>query len=260
MSYLSIVPQDLVIPLFCYFSPREIIDIIHKCRNLKLPYNFWKTIWKRDISSFIEPPMAPNEAYEKYKEIIFWKYTSDIDRLYTLAEKGYDVLLYPLLLHVAHYESAIETAAKEGYTEMVKKLLESGKCKYTLIMRYAACKNYIELVKLVINSSADNNDFDYTMAFSSKTGNMDLIELMLQHGAKSYFSTMRIATANNHRHIVKRMLELIDLHKADYTQSALNNAYKDSLSWAKKNKNQSIFKLIKKARNKHIISKDRHIV
>ena len=77
-------------------------------------------------------------------------------------------MLYPLLLHKANYEYAIETAADEGHTEMVKKLLASGNCKYTLVMRNAACKNNMELVKLAIDSDAHNNDFDHTMALVRK--------------------------------------------------------------------------------------------
>lgn len=234
MSYLRALPCDLIMPLFLYFSPHEIIDIVPKCVHLrvsrqcidlKLPSSFWKIIWKRDISSFIEPPATPDEAYKKYKEITLWKFHSDVDKLCTLASKGYDVLLYPLLSHEARHRTALEIAAHNGHIELVKRLLTSHKCKQSM----AIDSDNFEIAKLIIESdtdSIDQKDREYFMVSGARTGNMALIELMTAYGAKNYGCCMEIATENNHRQVVRKMLELIYLYKADYDQSALDVLYK----------------------------------
>jgi len=101
-----------------------------------------------------------------------------IDIIYMLMDRGADV-----------YDLSVSQAARNGYIDIVKKLIDILKIKY---------KDQSEKLAKVCNNA---------MAHASFGGYTDIVNLMLDHGSKNYNLAMISATEGNRIDIVKLMLE-----------------------------------------------------
>jgi len=261
--YFTTLPSDLHILLFLYFSSQELLQILPELSKYQiiLKKDFWKTIWKRDISSFIEPSENYAEIRRKYAEIFSTlnSFTERLDIFVFLTKNGYDILLYPLLMDTNYNLYIMRIASEAGHIQILEKLLDCTKNMishdYDDLMICAAQNGDIEIVKLMIKIGATS--FDYAMSSTAAhSGNIEIIDLMLEKGARDYFLTLKSAVRGNNRKIVKKMLELIDQNIEKYNQKTLLEDFNNCIKNARENKNQSIAKLVKKYRDKHIKKHD----
>ena len=223
MSYLLILPHDLIQSLFLYFSVADLLDIIPELHNLKILLDIysWKVVWNRDISSLIELPVGydPYKIYNGiFKELNgFSKCADKIDHS---IKKGYDKLLYPLLTNTISHNYAMKMAAEEGHIEIVKYCIDHGATFYNLAMIAAASANHIEIVKLMIDKGAD--EFNDAMAFASLfKGSMAIIDLMVENGAIRYDWALKHAASAKRFDVVEKMWQLIDQNKEKYSEDQL---------------------------------------
>lgn len=192
--YFDLLPSELLNLLLLTFNSTELLAIVPKLEKLHgfnhvlMSRTLWRTIWKRDISSFVEPP---DNIYGKYQEIFqdlyqsFHKYI----KIEFLAENGYDQLLLPLLSD--HYDRAMDYAAKGGHIELVKLMLEKGAREYDWALNGAAAGGNIEIVKLMLGKGA--HDYKRALSNAAAGGHIDIVKLMLEKGADNYALAIRYA-------------------------------------------------------------------
>lgn len=208
--YFSLLPTDLLPPLFLFFDSRDLLVLLPKLK--KLPsfntiFNsniFWRKLWRRDISSFMDIPSNPYETYrEIFDELSILPHK--FDRILYLAKRGYDILLLPLLSNKYDYSSAMRGAAEGGHMLIVKSMLSRGADNYDDSMMYAAESGHIDIVELMLQKGA--NEYDVTMWWAARGGQMKIVELMMSLGANDYDKTMQFAAVGGHIRIIKLMLE-----------------------------------------------------
>lgn len=207
--YLSLLPTDLLISLFLYFTSHELLGILHELKDIpkinRVIYSdiFWNKIWRRDISSFVSLPQNP---YEKYKEI-FNKLSKiyHSDKIIYLAGNGYDILLLHVLLDRYDYNQAMIYAAYGGHIEIIELMVGLGANYYNFAMKNAAEKGHIEIVKLMLDLGA--TDYNWAMGAAAREGHIDIVRLMMGLGANNYNFAMLEAVIAGHIDIVKLMLD-----------------------------------------------------
>src|SRR5581483_2755821 len=154
MTYLDFFPNDLFSSLFLYFSWKELLYISVELRGSKLslekwPISCWKTIWKRDVSIYIDLPVDP---YNKYVEI-FNRFDLGYRRediIYYLTYKGYEIPLY-LIIKNHDYGSILITASEYGHIHVIRYILSiSGEMHIHTIMCTAERYGHIEIIKEII--------------------------------------------------------------------------------------------------------------
>jgi len=216
--YFDVLPHDLLLNmLLTYFSAEELCKIFirlirfKKFRYILLssdPLKFWKSLYQRDISSFIpykNKYMSNPEnilAFEDYANIInnckYIKPLEKCDKIIYLARNGYDILLKPLLESVDQYIVAMEFSL--GHLSLLKDLLfifsQKHRCNIAYrhaiyIMQWAAIVGNIDVVKLMIENGANN--FNEVSWYAASHGHKEIVELMLKYGANSYKIAIRDA-------------------------------------------------------------------
>ena len=208
--YFSSLPLDLYCPLFLYFSPNELLQLLPQLAKIPnfirlFSYTpFWTALWKRDISTIIT---APHNAYEKYKEIFYHlnTFSSKYEEISYFAQNGYDILLLPILLTLDDYNVAMAYAADGGQIEIVKLMIEKGANTYNWAMRIAAWRGHMEIVRLMLNLGANN--YNDAMASAAESGHIEIVRLMLEKSANNYNTAMNYAAYGGHIEIVRLMLE-----------------------------------------------------
>jgi hypothetical protein len=170
----------------------EIISLAEQCKTVDYfvkqlldikPSYFWREIWKRDMSSFIEPPM---NSYEVYKDVLTYDSREhNPNGIYCkydyLVAGGYDIILYPLLDEFDKTE---------------------------VVMAYAACYGHMKIVEDMLRLGATS--YDYPMEQASANGHIDVVNLMLKLGSKTYYRSVVRAAKHGHRSIVELILKLND--------------------------------------------------
>ena len=224
--YFDLLPTDLLSLLFLYFNPEELLfqlEQLPEFSKLLQSKIFWQNIWKRDISSIVNPP---SNVYQKYKEI--FKHFNSIytrhEKISYSARNGYDILLLPILLTLDDYNWAMAYAAEGGHIEIVKLMLEKGANNYNLSMENAAYGGHMEIVKLMLEKGA--NDYNRAMEAAALSGHMEIVRLMLEKGANYYDWAMETAAGNGHIEIVRLMLEK---GANDYNSAMSEAAYRGQI-------------------------------
>jgi len=239
--YLSVLPTDLLRLLILYFPATDILFIL---RNLQDILNFipdkqlWKTLWSRDISSFVQ---LPNISKDEYHELFNRSYNNKLITI--LAEKGYDILLYPLLIGANDNEinNAFAWAAHGGHVPIVQKLSNKENINHRMGIIYAVGGGHIEIVKLLLEklpSTPNNtkmsrlsyNDIMYQAAYM---GHIDIVKLMLERGADDVHYALCEAAAGGYEDIA----DLLILEGA--------NNYGEALANATANGNEDVIRVIK---------------
>jgi len=97
-----------------------------------------------------------------------------------------------------------------GETEAVKSLLEQGEYNNNILcyaVQIASNHNYLDLVKLLVEKGADNND--YSLISASEKGYLEIVEFLLDNGADIHANddeALHLAYKNNHTEIIKLLL------------------------------------------------------
>lgn len=236
-TYFSRLPPDLLPSLFINLSSEDIltvmpdIKLLSGFRILSKSRDFWLTLWRRDVSSFIDVPGNIQKAYTN----VFKKITSmdKGEKMCYCAAEGYDIILYPLLQNLKDYNWALVNAASEGHVSIVETMLKLGADCVSISMRQAASKHHIEVVKVLLSRGTYNNnevlglaankadmellelmlesganDYNIAMSEAAKSGHIKIVHMMLQRGANNYNETMKAAAREGHKEIVELMLNL----------------------------------------------------
>ena len=182
--YFSLLPTELLHLLFLHFSSSELRNILFELENIRnfsrlfISKPFWQKIWKRDISSLIDPPSDPSNTYQEYKEIFdylaFPYYRNN--KIAYLAQIGYDRLLLPLLITKWDYDLAMMNAAYGGHIEIVNLMIKNGANYYHETIAYAARGGHIEIVKLMLEKGASN--YDMALALTDKYNHPEIVNLI----------------------------------------------------------------------------------
>jgi len=230
MTYFATLPTDLFPLLFLYFSPPELIHILPQAERLsvfKSLFNssiFWKTLWKRDVSSFVEASntyqeymnLFEKENYDSYLVALNWpKSDTNTWRIRPLIDyltlHGYDILLYPILHNIYDCNAVISEAAYYGHIYIINKMIEKGVTYFDYAARSAIEGGHIDLFYFLFNKIPEKPNCQYynkIMATAAEHGYKQIVELMLSKGASDYEYTMTMATYNNHIELVNLMLNL----------------------------------------------------
>ena len=198
MSYFDALPIELLEQLTLYLHPIELFYFFyHKIYNVfdrLLSINKSITsqeLWRRNISSIIQ---APNVTYKVYVDIFhgYLQGCRDTKIGYT-AQNSYDVLLYPLLIEIGDFLTAMYTAAYAGQDILIEKLLEIYKNKfgetnldseYENIMQLASQNGHINIIRRMLEKGATN--YNDAMASAAEGGQIEIVKLMLEKGATAY--------------------------------------------------------------------------
>ena len=203
-TYFTILPSELIMSLFSYFSLKELPHIISELMghpHIISQYDalrsndFWSLFWKRHVSSVVP---APPNAYEIYKGLVEYldkkpkieSYDFYYDVIGYLIKLNYDILLYaflftlPLSERPLFYDAALYTAALPGHKKIVEKMLKLGATDYNFALEMAARGGHIDIVKLLLAKGANN--YATGLGDASREGHMDIVKLMLEKGATNY--------------------------------------------------------------------------
>lgn len=244
MFYFDILPLDLFPPLFTYFSPIEVLKLLH------VPYIqsllsrdkiLTKTLWRRDISTLTS---IPENFVEKYQEIfaIFDKLsqTNGTEALDYVIRNTYDVLLHLIVdKNRRQYENALMFAAEHrhmfvfdqlnvpnnvyfrrsvfshaclgGDISIVEKILSdvSGHeiSNYDEAALHAAYGGHKRVLEYLMRLTPDELNHDNIMAMASANGHSEIVNMMLDCGATDYNRSLVNAAQFGHEHIVRLMIE-----------------------------------------------------
>jgi ankyrin repeat protein len=94
--------------------------------------------------------------------------------------------------------------AKTGDIKKTVKMAKKNNL-YSSAMAGAAEGGHMDIVELMLEHGATN--YDYAMAGAAEGGHMDIVELMLEHGATDFDFVMKAAATRGHMDIVELMLE-----------------------------------------------------
>lgn len=248
-TYLTLLPSDLILPLFLYFDSGELISVITRLRDhsniirqqdFLQSMEFWTAMWRRDISSLVIPD---DVSYYQYVSVM-----SDIRRMgdafaskvLYLAPKGYDILLYPLLTTKDERNTAMWAAAMGGHIEIVRIMLKKGADKIGVTMHHAAAKGHTDIVKLMLEHGASKykEDMRLSLREAASGGYTATVSLLLDNGATNLNQALDEAATKGHYDTVKLLLD----------RGATEYGY--PLYHAKQKKHKNIVKLIESYKNK----------
>lgn len=114
----------------------------------------------------------------------------------------------------SHINSALVSACEEGYTELVKLLLEKGADIHTEesnSLRRASKHGHIEIVKLLLENGANiHAGKDSALYVSCVNGHTDIVKLLVEKGADIYTtSALQQAAYKGHIEIAKFLLSTL---------------------------------------------------
>ena len=182
-TYFDILPTDLLSILLLQFNSSELLSILPKLarindfQKLFSSLQFWKILWKRDISSIVPPPESANEIYIDY--LVILRTVTDImdtiKLLEFLIKGGYDILLYNVLSNEFDYSTTLILAARYNRKEIVKKMIELGQIDLNYALREAVRAKNVDMVKFLLNQGAKKSDAFYIALMQ---GEKNIIELL----------------------------------------------------------------------------------
>ncbi|QGR53608.1 ankyrin repeat-containing protein [Moumouvirus maliensis] len=197
-------PQDYCVPGRLYFcEPKDIHHYLHYgvyLREVYLPVdnpNF-KMIMNR-LKIYGANMIILGKKYY-LNDLNTWKY---------MIECGLDI----------HYNDnePLKTAIYNGYLEIVKNLIkcEDSFLAYNKICRnsivYAVNGGYLDIVKRLINLSSTYNDLTYALMHSSLSGNLEMIQFLIDRGANIHANNdiaVRNASLKGHLEVVKYLVSI----------------------------------------------------
>lgn len=229
--------------------PAEVIieDILFRLPVNKLIY-YWKLLSVdiiRKIARYNDLPLpeVDKPIYDQVLDMVL----SDI---FTLEEKmelaAYVGDLYTVKRMVelgeTNYSSSLMAAALEGHEEVIEYILSQDRTEvyHHEVLRIAAKNGHLEVVDKILaimNAEArvayDGTPIegcvgcDTALVAAAEGGHMEIVDMMVDHGASDYGLALRKAASENHLEIVKRLLSLgVDEHNCGLAAAiAANRGY-----------------------------------
>lgn len=240
LLYFSTLPMDLLRMFMLYFDSSHILKMFKTLKNtqsfatLATDQQLWKTLWHRDISSFI---ILADYGYKKYRDVyektkyithmrqirrnldrndhnMFFLNTYVKEAMTYLVSNGYDIMFFsvPKLADMSIYFHSIKIAVKYLYLHFIELLLEKLAIEYPYF-----------------NTTVPYNDIMLTVI---KHGDLDIAKLMLEKSHYRYYDRyVEEAASNGHLDVVKFIVEKSereDVH-IDYRAAAQQAATKGHL-------------------------------
>src|SRR5581483_6364156 len=186
--YFSLLPTDLLIPLFLFFSPQELANTLLKLKpdpEFARLFNsniFWQKLWKRDISKF-RLPKNTEIAYGEYLRIFT---TVSPDYLITyFSDHGYEIPLYALDLPQFILNSVLQDVARKGYLDIIETLLPKMDPQDATIRSWitinAVETGQIHIVEYMVENEGPLN-YDFIMKKAAEKGDINIVKMMLDQG------------------------------------------------------------------------------
>ena len=227
MSYLNTLPRELFIKcIFDYFPPAEII----KNRELATIFSqeIWKTVWKRDISTFNIPE---NITYELYAET-YIKYSRvgviESEKITYIIKHNYNKLVDLVVANSDQYKFNIDTMIFHlGESNNIKlieyviekmqpfkqyQLLHFGRDQfeyYDRLLQGAAMAGNKRVIEwLITNPDVNSLDYNGALNFAARGRHKDIMQWMIDLGATDYGGALAEACGNRDNDIFKWMLDL----------------------------------------------------
>jgi ankyrin repeat protein len=237
--YLNCLPLDLLSPLFLYFQPAELSQLLPQVKNL-LPKLFsckvfWQELCHRDISSII-PTIENCEKYiEAINKFVSYNRTErEKDKTYIqyLVTNNYDILLRPSLIE--NLELITEIAAFNGLRQMIDIILKIYPKSFGDVLVYSAAGGYVDIVREMVEISKRCDDVTDNIYYYENAAHMaaennytEVIELLITEGVNDYDGIMAWAAYGGHKYLVERMLKF-GAHSYDWVLvMALEGGYID---------------------------------
>ena len=120
-------------------------------------------------------------------------------------------------------------AAKGGHMHIVKLMIEKGASNYVVAANFAVQHGHINIVKFLLDKGV-GYWYDSLMCTAATYGHIDIVYLMLTHGATKYKAAMHAAASKGNMDIVKLMLEQM-----------ANDNYNSAMCTAEKNGHKAKF-------------------
>lgn len=229
MTYFSVSPIDLFPSLFLYFSPPELLNTLSEVEKLPVfrsLFNasvFWKEIWRRDFSSFLETP-SNDIIYSQIKEVFkkdqYDIYLSFVDELNDditgrriildyFAKQGYDVLLYKVKCDKYDNNFIMNIAAQYGHLPIVYKMWEKGVTTYEYSAICAAIGGHLHILELLLSKTIGTVElYNRILRAAARSGHLNVVNYVLNRGANDYNDAMFNASWGGHINLIDIMLSV----------------------------------------------------
>lgn len=238
MTYFISLPQELHNLLLLYFSPNELLSILpyRKSMNINVGDIFWKTVWRRDISSFLT---FPDDIPSSYRDIIGKYDDVEVNREHAvdLAKHGYDMLLYellkfnrcedgrlindklcdvitPIYLLDDLYSDALYEATYSNHVVIVKYIVDLLKKKtnkyinYASLLCCAACNNSLDVIGYLMEyEHFESHHYEYAIRDAASFGNLETIKKLINFGDGNHDVALSHAAYRGHKAIVEFLLD-----------------------------------------------------
>lgn len=184
LLYFSIVPTELLTLLFMHLTMDELYTLLPQIAfdpNFARLFNnsqFWNYIWKRDISSIVEPNAnTPRDIYLLYKTIIsmLYSYVEKKSKILYLSTAGYDKLLYPIVDTVSDYNIALIRAIPHEYLPIIKEMINRGADVNKALLHAVSAKS-AKMVEFLLQNGA--NDYYMAEQLAERNGSDDILALL----------------------------------------------------------------------------------
>lgn len=187
--------MELLMEMSLHIDKHQLVSLLPKLDDFNRLFSstmFWKKIWRRDISSYVE---VPSDPYRKYVDII-----ADLFYIKSLIGNGYDQAVYASLKNQNDYNFTLVIASAEGQTPIVKYVLSKGANHLNTALSYAVRYNYTDIVNLLIDAGA--TDFNNALVNAAEAGNMELVKKFLKLGANNYAEAIVGAQYGNNQEVI----------------------------------------------------------
>ena len=164
--------------------------------------------------------LSLEEHYDLLKEIIAVDKNVELnkEKVFNWAVENNNTKLVSLLIQITDVTEddnyAIKVAAKEGYAEIVKQLIDAGAdltANDNYAIKHAAENGHTEVVKLLIDAGADvTADCNWAIRYATENGHTEVVKMLIDAGtdvtAWGNDAIIR-ATINGHAEIVKLLID-----------------------------------------------------
>ena len=248
MSYLNTLPCELFIKcILDYFLPAEIVK--NKEVTTIFSNEVWKTVWKRDISTFNIPENITYELYidtyskysrigviefEKITYIIEHNYNKLVDLVVANSEQ-YKFNIDHMIFHLGESNNIKFIEYVIGKMQQFKQyhLLHFGRDEfkyYDRLLQGAAMAGNKYVIKwLITNPDIDSLDYNGGLTFAARGRHKDIMQWMIDLGATDYGGALAEACGTRDNDIFKWMLDLTSKYTdLDEKIEAYNSAMRES--------------------------------
>ena len=233
--YFDVLPNDVRALIFTYGNHYDISvydQEIWKMPCFKFIYEyklFWQIMWRRDISSIIEPPAI--EEIKKIHFIVLGNYSSydghsrhdlipqklwnyECNLLQYLTKNGYDICI---LKCVSLFDSSHKAenftasiAACYGHKKIIEDMMKLGASDYDHIFGNAAGGGYIDIMELMIQKGLVNRQEALNSALGNAAfhGQEQVVDLLINLGATDYYFALYGAVMEQRISVIKKLIRL----------------------------------------------------